>query len=141
MSDLDNAVEALTLILDDFHAVVAADVANLFQIVHGETWDAESRRRLIELLSEHAADLIGAHVGLVADTTSAWYGYLVPSSDFVPTVPQGIVTAERIETSIAFDQAAQDVGVSLLEGSGLDVLPQDASVLADHHLVDHRVGE
>lgn len=142
MTGLDRAVEALALILGDFRAAAASDVANLFRSLNGETWDAASRQRLIELLREFAPDLIGAHVGGVADLTATWYDELAPSSDFVSTVPPAMVPAERIEQSIAWavsTAATAETALSQLVGTTQRMVMDGQRATVTHNAARERV--
>lgn len=102
MTALDDAVESLTSTLGHLQDAAAADVENLFWNLSGPTWDAESKRRLVDELREILPDVLTAHVGIVADVTADWYDDLAPDEPFAATAPEDVVPVERIETSIGW---------------------------------------
>jgi len=114
MTALDDAVESLTATLGHLQDAAAADVEYLFRSLSGETWDAESKRRLVDELREILPDVMTAYGDIVADVTAAWYGDLAPDEPYAATAPEDVLPVERIETSIGWAvNAATNVETAL----------------------------
>lgn len=99
---LDEAVASLQAVLDQLQQACAEDVDRLWNVLLANGARFEDRAALIAALREYLPELTLAHAGAVAEVTAGWYEELAPGEPFSATVPDEIVPAERIATSVGW---------------------------------------
>ena len=103
MADLNTAAESLLRLLDRNVAAAHVALENTFNaVLPSLEWTAEAKAAVFAGLRESYPPALLARVELVSGATAVWYDGLAPDVDFSATVPDDVVSEERITESIGW---------------------------------------